>query len=107
MAMTYGAGVPIAMSQKQKLNTCSCTEAELVGVDDVVKLILWTKLFLEAQGCKIEINMVFQDNQSTILLEVNSKRSSSKRTCAFTTVISLSQTKWNLATFLSSIAPLS
>ena len=82
VAMTYGAGVPIAMSRKQKLNTRSSTEAELVGVDDGVNLILWTKLFLEAQGCTIEVNTVFQDNQSAILLEVNGKRSSSKRTRA-------------------------
>ena len=80
--MTYGAGVPIAMSQKQKLNTRSSTEAELVGVDNGVNLILWTKLFLEAQGCNIEVNTVYQDNQSAILLQVNGKRSSSKRTCA-------------------------
>ena len=76
VAMTYGAGVPIAISQKQKLNTRSSTEAELVGVDDGVNVILWTKLFLEAQGCTIKVNTVFQDNQSAILLEVNGKRSS-------------------------------
>jgi hypothetical protein len=80
--MTYGAGVPIALSRKQKLNTRSSTEAELVGVDDGVNLILWTKLFLEAQGCSIAVNKVFQDNQSAILLEVNGKRSSSSRTRA-------------------------
>jgi hypothetical protein len=70
------------MSRKQKLNTRSSTKAELVGVDDGVNLILWTKLFLEAQGYKVEINTVFQDNQSAILLEVNGKRSSSSRTRA-------------------------
>jgi hypothetical protein len=51
-------------------------------VDDGGNLILWTKLFLEAQGCVISTNTVFQDNQSAILLEVNGKRSSSKRTRA-------------------------
>ena len=51
-------------------------------MDDGINLILWTKLFLEAQGYKIEVNMVFQDNQSAILLEVNGKRSSSSRTRA-------------------------
>jgi hypothetical protein len=81
-AMTYGAGVPIAMSRKQKLNTRSSTEAELVGVDDGINLILWTKLFLEAQDLTITTNTVFQDNQSAILLEVNGKRSSSNRTRA-------------------------
>jgi hypothetical protein len=48
--MSYGTGVPISISRKQKLNTKSSTEAELVGVDDATTLILWTKLFLEAQG---------------------------------------------------------
>ena len=42
-------------------------------------LILWTQYFLEAQGYKVHENTVFQDNQSTILLEKNGKRSSSRR----------------------------
>ena len=80
--MTYGTGTPITMSRKQKLNTRSSTEAELVGVDDAVNMILWTKLFLEAQGYKISTNVLYQDNKSAILLEKNGKRSSSKRTRA-------------------------
>jgi hypothetical protein len=79
-AMSYGTGVPISISRKQKLNTKSSTEAELVGVDDATTLILWTKSFLEAQGYHISRNVVHQDNKSTILLERNGKRSSSKRT---------------------------
>ena len=80
--MTYGTGAPITMSRKQKLNTRSSTESELVGPDDVSTLILWTKLFMEAQGYKIEKNILYQDNKSTILLERNGKRSSGKRTRA-------------------------
>jgi hypothetical protein len=38
-AMTYGTGVPISISRKQKLNTRSSTEAELVAVDDVSNLV--------------------------------------------------------------------
>ena len=71
-----------SISSKQKLNTRSSTEAELVGVDDVATLVLWTKLFLEAQGYEIEKNIIYQDNKSAILLEVNGKRSSGKRTRA-------------------------
>ena len=82
VAMTYNAGVSIAVSCKQKVNTRSSTEVELVGADDGINLILWTKLFLEAQGYHIKVNTVFQDNQSTILLEVNGKQSSSNRTWA-------------------------
>jgi hypothetical protein len=80
--MTYGGGAPITMSRKQKLNTRSSTEAELVGVDDAINMVLWTRLFLEAQGYAIARNILMQDNQSSILLERNGKRSSTKRTRA-------------------------
>ena len=42
--------------------------------------MLWTKLFLEAQGYRIDKNTLYQDKKSTILLEENGKRSLSKRT---------------------------
>ena len=80
--MTYGTGTPISGSRKQKLNTRSSTESELVGADDFMTPILWTKLFLEEQGIKIQENILCQDNKSTILLGNNGKKSSSKRTRA-------------------------
>ncbi len=80
--MIYGSGAPITLSRKQKLNTRSSTESELVGVDDAINLILWAKLFLEAQGYQVVDNILYQDNQSAILLAKNGKRSSSKRTRA-------------------------
>jgi len=83
--MTLGTGVPISMSRKQKLKTRSSTEAELVGADDAANMILWTKLFLEEQGYRIDKNILYQDNKSAILLEKNGKRSSSKRTRALNT----------------------
>jgi hypothetical protein len=81
-AMTFGRGVPISMSRKQKLNTRSSTEAELVAVDDMANLILWTRLFLDEQGYRVSRNLLHQDNKSAMLLERNGKRSSSKRTRA-------------------------
>jgi hypothetical protein len=47
--MSYGDGngAVQSISRKQKLNTRSSTESELVGVDDVPVMILWTKLLLE------------------------------------------------------------
>jgi hypothetical protein len=80
--MSLGTGAPISMSRKQKLNTRSSTEAELVATDDAMNLVLWTKLFLEAQGYKVDKTVVYQDNKSAILLEKNGKKSSSKRTRA-------------------------
>jgi hypothetical protein len=78
--MSLGKGSIYSASKRQKLNTKSSTEAELVGVDDVMAQVLWTRYFLEAQGYKIRDNKVFQDNQSTMLLEKNGRGSSSKRT---------------------------
>lgn len=80
--MTFGTGAVQSISRKQKLNTKSSTEAELVGADDVSTLMLWTKLFMEAQGYDIDKNILFQDIKSTIFLEENGKQSSSKHTRA-------------------------
>ena len=80
--MSYGGGMAQSLSRKQKLNTRSSTESELVAPDDASVLMLWTMLFLEAQGYLIEQNILFQDNKSTIQLENNGKESSTKRTRA-------------------------
>jgi hypothetical protein len=79
-SMSLGKGSVVSMSNKQKLNTRSSTEAELVGVDDAMPRILWTRYFLKAQGYDTQPSTLFQDNQSTILLANNGTTSSSKRT---------------------------
>ena len=78
--LTMGKGCILSSSKKQKLNTRSSAEAELVAVDDGMGLMLWSKLFLEAQGHTVEDNVLYQDNKSAILLEKNGKASSTKRT---------------------------
>ena len=78
--MTLGKGMVISGSTKQKINTRSSTEAELVAMDDYVSKVLWTKLFIEAQGFTIRENIVLRDNTSCMKLEKNGKWSSGKRT---------------------------
>jgi len=78
--LSMGRGFPIVTSTRQKLNTRSSTESELVAVDDCMPSILWTRYFMQAQGYGITENIVFQDNKSAILLEKNGRASSSKRT---------------------------
>ena len=78
--LSFGKGSVYLMPSKQKLNTQSSTEAELVAINDVLSMILWTRLFLEAQGHKVTDNILHQDNESTIKLARNGRRSSSKQT---------------------------
>ena len=78
--LSFGKGSVYSMSSKQKLNTRSSTEAELVGINDVLSMILWTRLFLEAQGYQVTNNVLHQDNESTIKLAKNGRQSSSKQT---------------------------
>jgi hypothetical protein len=78
--MSLGCGSLYSIARKQKLNTTSSTEAELVGVHDVMSQIVWTRYFMLAQGLKISHNILFQDNKSAILLEKNGVGSSSRST---------------------------
>jgi len=78
--MKLGKGATYTASCKQKLNTKSLTEAELVAVDDAMGQVLWTRHFLAAQGQHVPMTTIYQDNKSTILLAENRRSSSSKRT---------------------------
>ena len=62
MFMSMGTGAAAAASSKQKLNTTSTTESELVGVNNEMPQVLWTRYFLEAQGYIIVDNILYQDN---------------------------------------------
>ena len=108
--MTFGKGAVMSISTKQKLNTKSSTEAELVGVDDTLPFNIWSYYFLQWQGLhqdghspseianmtnyetkpsndprfKVrhlgDNNILYQDNTSSIKLEKNGKLSSTKQT---------------------------
>ena len=78
--LSLGHGFAVLTSTKQKLNTHSSTESELVGIDDMMSSILWTRYFLLSQGYDVTDNVVYQDNQSAILLEKNAKALSGKQT---------------------------
>jgi hypothetical protein len=79
-AMTMGTRFPLDKSTKHKLNTRSSTESEIVAVNDLIPQILWVCLFLKAQGFAVSDIILCQDNKSAMLLEMNRRASSSKRT---------------------------
>jgi hypothetical protein len=78
--MSLGKAAIMSTSSRQTLNTKSSTETELVGVNDVMGKVLWTRYFIEAQGYPLGPTTIYQDNESAILLEKNGQLSSSKRT---------------------------
>jgi hypothetical protein len=78
--LTIGRGFPIVSSTKQKLNTRSSAESELVSVDDMMPIIIWSCYFLMAQEYGVTQNLLFQDNKSSMLMEKIGKASSNKHT---------------------------
>jgi len=62
-----GKGAMYSSSCKQKLNTKSSMEAELVGVDEEMGQVLWMRHFLAAQGEYVPTTTIYQDKKSTIL----------------------------------------
>ena len=77
---TMGHGSIYSNSLKQKLVARSSTEAELIGVHDILPQILWTRNFLMSQGYLVQKNVVYQDSMSAMLLENNGQKSSTKWT---------------------------
>ena len=51
-----------------------------VCVSDILPMSQWVRLFVLSQGPPVTRNVIYQDNELAELLEVNGKRSSSKRT---------------------------
>jgi hypothetical protein len=47
--LSMGQEAMMSMSSKQKVNTKSSTEAELVGVDDAMNFVVWIQLFMGEQ----------------------------------------------------------
>ena len=74
-AMSFGYGIVHYLSTKQKLNTKSSTEAEVVGMSDYLPFNIWSRMFLEEQGYFLTKNVVYQDNQSAIKMETNGRNS--------------------------------
>ncbi len=74
-----GKGALYASSKRQKLNTKSSTEAELVGAGDFLPQTIWTVNSIEAQGYKVSRSEYHQDNQSAMKMEKNGRQSAGQR----------------------------
>ena len=79
ITLTMGQGAITSASTKQKINTRSSTETEIVSVDDGIGPVIWTVYFMQYQGYRIKENIIYQDNKSAILMENNGRASAGKR----------------------------
>ena len=48
--LLMGDGAITSLSRKQGMRTRSSTEAEVVATDKIISPMIWTQLFLKAQG---------------------------------------------------------
>ena len=79
VVFTMGKGTIIRSSTNQEVNHQSSTESNLIGVDEkIAKVILWMKHFLEWQVFPVKLNIIYQGNNSSIIMEANGKESSVK-----------------------------
>ena len=69
--MMWGTGATQSGSMKKKLNRIFIMKSKVVVVGDMASNILWTKLFIEDQGCNVERNILYQDNNISVLMETN------------------------------------
>ena len=77
--VSLGIGGLLCKSTKQKLNTKSSTEAEVIGASDYLPNTIWVMEFLRAQGYPIHTSKFAQDNESAIRLERNGRASAGQK----------------------------
>ena len=76
--LSLGSGPVFVKSSKQKINTKSSTEAELIALSDSSSQVIWLRDFLIAQGYEAHKAEIYQDNMSTIAL-IEKGRSTSEK----------------------------
>jgi hypothetical protein len=73
VCVTLGCGMVYCSSKRQKINTKSACEAELVGLSDGLGIPIQLHNFLLSIGYKLPPILVMQDNTSTIQLAKNGR----------------------------------
>jgi hypothetical protein len=76
--ITFGQGPVFVKSVKQKMNTKSSMEAEIVAVENVFPQALWLLEFCRGLGYEVGPAKLLQDNKSAIILHEKGYSSSEK-----------------------------
>ena len=83
LVFTLSKGAIMSASTKQKNNSRSSIESGLNGTDEQISRITSVTKFIKHQDFKLKLNLIYQDNTSTMRLQNNDKLSSGKRTRHF------------------------
>jgi hypothetical protein len=75
-AISLGGGNILAGSTKQKINTKSSAESEIVAVSDALSNIIFVDNLLRQQGLIVDPILLLQDNESAIIMMRNGHGSS-------------------------------
>jgi low affinity Fe/Cu permease len=68
LAVMVGRACVMVKSSKQKIMTKDSTEAELVGLTDMLKHVMKCHEFMVGQGLQMKVPELHQDNTSTIII---------------------------------------
>ena len=58
-----GDGAITSLSRKQGMSKRSSTKVEVVAADKIISPMIWTHIFLKAQGYPVKENILYQDNK--------------------------------------------
>jgi hypothetical protein len=64
--ITLSKGAIVSDSTKQKVSAQSLTESKMIAIDSTILKILWTNHFIKAQRHKMNGNLIYYNNISTM-----------------------------------------
>jgi hypothetical protein len=79
MCIKHGNGTIECKSTKQRINTKSSTESELIALSDMSTTAIWINDFIHHQQYKLSTTVIYQDNMSTITM-INNGNNNKERT---------------------------
>ena len=68
---SFDTGVVTHKSAKQKINTKSSTETDLVCASEYFSCMLWIKRFMDKQGYPMKTVILYHDNQSAMNIKLS------------------------------------
>ena len=78
-AVSLGTGIVHGKGSKQKMNSRSSTETEVIGNSEYLPYSIFCEYFLEAQGRKIKSHILWQDNEGAEKMAKHGRNSCSSR----------------------------